>query len=186
MQLSDAEIDQILSSNTGLFHQLAKNHPELPEEDLVQEAMIAVWKELKKYDSSKNCAVSTIVHRRAAWKMLDIAVRKYPWTSAHKKTSRYTKTYYVNSMSNEDLPETEYSESIFKDVEFSTCAKDIKLAISDSLTPKQQRYIAMRFYEGRSNSEIKEEFGYVPWNMLGADIKGKLRCRLGHLESMVS
>jgi DNA-directed RNA polymerase specialized sigma24 family protein len=59
---------------------------------------------------------------------------------------------------------------------------EIAEAIGD-LTPRQQEFVRLRFWEGLSFPELTEYFGYEP-NGLLASARKKLRERLRHLKDV--
>jgi RNA polymerase sigma factor (sigma-70 family) len=186
VQLSDFDINQILSRSTGLLQSLARRYPGYPEDDLVQEALIAVWKELKKFNTDNEISVDTIVRNRAAWKMADIVTKDSPWTTGSKKMSRYNKKYSVVSVSPENMEHVSIPGSIaLSDIEYSIYRKDIERAIS-TLTDRQREYLSMKYLQGCSISDLKTAFGYDPHNLMSNKVRVKLRENLRHLESMVS
>lgn len=183
--LSDSEIEELISSYRGVMYSIAKKYHGFPADDLVQEAMISVWKELKKYDGV--LPVDLIIKKRASWRMAAITCGQANWTSEFRSSSNYRKVYHVYPNSEEVLPVTdEYASRRMEDVEFTAHRDDIVKAVNKSLTPKQQKYLTMKKMYQYSGKDLKEEFGYVPDNLLSESCKEKLRTELAHLESMVT
>ena len=182
--LSDSEIESLLASYRGMFYHIAKKYGNFPADDLVQEAMVAVWKELKRYDGEY--PLDLIIKKRAAWRMAAIVCGQSNWTSEFRRSSNYSQSYTVTPVD----PSTLVVEDVtalqrMEDVEYSAHRDDIVRAIRKSLTPKQQKYLVMKKMVQNSVKDLKKEFGYVPDNILSEVRRDRLRSELAHLESMV-
>ena len=185
MSFTDAEIDAILAQYEPWVRWKAKQFPKFPAEDLVQEALIAMWKELKKYDPEKGIPVDYIMKRRCSWRMMDIVSGK-PWTS-DQPYYRHTGLKF-DASSLEDVfngVEDNSSEEAFRSVEFSAHAKDIAAALN-KLTERQREYAVVRLMYGFKQSEIIDYFGYEAHGLLTKKHKAELRKSLSHLESLVN
>jgi RNA polymerase sigma factor (sigma-70 family) len=182
--LSETEIDSLLVSYRGLFYSFAKKYNSFPADDLVQEAMVAVWKELKKYDGV--LPVDMVIKKRAKWRMAAIACGQSNWTSEFRSTSNYRQHYHVFPVDPQDIiEEDQEAAKQLEDVEYTAHRDDIVRAMQVSLTPKQQKYLVMKKMVQHSVKDLKEEFGYVPDNLLSEVSRDRLRSELSHLESMV-
>lgn len=182
--LSDTEIDSLLVSYRGLFYSFAKKYSSFPADDLVQEAMVAVWKELKKYDDA--LPLDMVIKKRAKWRMAAIACGQSNWTSEFRRPSNYRQPYQVFPVDPQDITEEDLAAAQkLEDVEYTAHRDDIVKAMQTSLTPKQQKYLVMKKMVQHSVKDLKEEFGYVPDNLMSDVSRDRLRSELAHLESMV-
>lgn len=184
MSFTDSEIDDILAKYEPWVRRKARQFPKFPAEDLVQEALIAMWKELKKYDFEKGIPVDYIMKRRCSWRMMDIVSGK-PWTSSdphYRHAGVRFNPYSVGELPNnsEDLA----AAQAFESVEFSAHAKDIADALR-RLTDRQKEYAVVRLMYGFKQSEIIGRFGYEAHGLLTRRHKDELRKSLSHLESLV-
>ena len=184
MSFTDSEIDAMLAQYEPWARWKAKQFPGFPAEDLVQEALIAMWKELKKYNPDKGIPVDYIMKRRCVWRMMDIVSGK-PWTSAepyYRHSGLKFPTLSLDESFNGvvDVSATGAMES----VEISAHAQDIADALKN-LTPRQQEYAVVRLMYGFKQSEIVERFGYEAHGLLTKEHKDMLRKSLSHLESLV-
>jgi RNA polymerase sigma factor (sigma-70 family) len=185
LNFTDFEIDAILAKYEPWARWKAKQFPKFPAEDLVQEALLAMWKELKKYDPDKGIPLDYIMKRRCSWRMMDIVSGK-PWTS-DQPYYRHTGLKFATSSLDETFNgvEDSYAEDAFISSEFSYHHKDIVDALKN-LTPRQREYAVVRFMYGFKQSEIIDYFGYEAHGLLTKNHKDKLRKSLSHLESLVS
>lgn len=184
MSFTDSEIDAILAQYEPWARWKAKQFPKFPAEDLVQEALIAMWRELKKYDPSKGIPVDYIMKRRCSWRMMDIASGK-PWTSSdpyYRHTGLKFSALPMEEMSSQVRDDS--AERAYDEVEFHAHAKDISNALKE-LTPRQQEYAVVRLMYGFKQSEIVDHFGYEAHGLLTKKHKDSLRKSLAHLESLV-
>jgi RNA polymerase sigma factor (sigma-70 family) len=186
--LSDNEIEALLGSYRGLFYSFAKKYSSFPADDLVQEAMVAVWKELQRYDGA--LPLDMVIKKRAKWRMAAIACGQAGWISEHRRSRQATSDgSYVtleprdpSLLSVEDTTATQRMD----DAEFTAYRHDIVSAMQNSLTPKQRKYLAMKKMADYSVRELAAEFGYAPYNIFSPASQVRLRKELSHLESMVN
>lgn len=185
MSFTDSEIDAILAQYEPWARWKAKQFPKFPAEDLVQEALIAMWKELKKYDPCKGIPIDYIMKRRCSWRMMDIASGK-PWTSSNPYYRHIGLKFDPIPIggTSSDFKDTS-AEQAFDSVEFSAHSKDIARALK-GLTSRQREYAVVRLMYGFKQSEIVEHFGYEAHGLLTKKHKDELRKSLSHLESLVS
>jgi RNA polymerase sigma factor (sigma-70 family) len=191
LSFTDSEIDAILAQYEPWVRRKAKQFPKFPAEDLVQEALIAMWKELKKFDPSKNIPLDYIMKRRCSWRMMDIVSGK-PWTS-NEPYYRHTGLKSNDTVSlDEPYSQGAYdqardfsAERAFEDVDFSYHFKDIKGALN-GLTSRQREYAVVRLMYGFKQSEIIDHFGYEAHGLFTNKHKDQLRNDLSHLESLVN
>jgi RNA polymerase sigma factor (sigma-70 family) len=184
--LSSQEISETLEEYTPWVRRKALqfSSSNFPTDDLVQEALLAMWKELIKYDESKP-PLDYIMKRRATWRMQDM-VGGRPWTTG-ESTYRDKGLIHTPQPAG-DLTEEYYSldnsvES-YTDVDFTIYRDDIVDALN-KLTPKQREYAVVRYMYGYKHSEIIEHFGYEAHALVQEIHKEKLRKSLAHLESLV-
>lgn len=185
MSFTDSEIDAILAQYEPWVRWKAKQFSKFPAEDLVQEALIAMWKELKRYDPAKGIPLDYIMKRRCSWRMMDIASGK-PWTS-DQPYYRHTGLKFTASSLDEVFNgiEDTYAEDSFRAAEFSAHTEDIVKALK-GLTERQREYAVVRLMYGFKQSEIVDYFGYEAHGLLTKKHKDQLRKSLAHLESLVS
>lgn len=169
--LSDIEIEKILVGYEPWLHSTAqKKYPSFPEDDMVQEAMISMWKELQKYDSDSVPVLDVIMRKRALWRMSSIAKAKSPHT--------------VELESASDLED--YSAATFMDnAEFKSHRQEIVDILNEYLTFKQKLFMAAKYVYGCNTPELHELFGYIPHRPIGERTRKKMQKSLEHLESMV-
>ncbi len=183
MALSNQEISDVLEKYTPWVRVKAKSYASsvYPEDDLVQEALLAMWKELIKYDDSKP-PLDFVMKRRAQWRMLDL-VGGRPWTTGE---SLYRDPGLIHTpIPLEEIFET--SHNILEDtssIDFTMYREDILNALKQ-LTPKQREYAVVRYMYGYKESEIVEYFGYEAHALVKERHREQLRASLSHLESMV-
>jgi RNA polymerase sigma factor (sigma-70 family) len=184
LSFTDSEIDAILAQYEPWARWKAKQFPKFPADDLVQEALIAMWKELKKYDPSKGIPVDFIMKRRCSWRMMDIVSGK-PWTSSDPYY-RHTGLKF-DPLLMEEMPvnaKDVAAEQAFNSVEYSAYSEDITSALK-ALRPRQREYAVVRLMYGFKQSEIIDHFGYEAHGLFTKRHKEQLRKSLSHLESMV-
>jgi RNA polymerase sigma factor (sigma-70 family) len=184
LSFTDSEIDAILAQYEPWARWKARQFPKFPAEDLVQEALIAMWKELKKYDPDKGIPVDYIMKRRCSWRMMDIVAGK-PWTSSdpyYRHTGLKFTATPMEEMSSQIRDPS--AEQAFDSAEFSAHAGEIADALN-GLTPRQREYAVVRLMYGFKQSEIIEHFGYEAHGLLTKKHKDQLRESLSHLESLV-
>lgn len=184
LSFTDTEIDAILARYEPWVRWKAKQFPKFPLEDLVQEALIAMWKELKKYDASKGIPLDYIMKRRCSWRMMDIASGK-PWTSDQPYYRHAGLKFNTSSLEDTFNGIEDYAaEAAFNEVDFAVHREDIAKALGD-LTDRQREYAVVRLMYGFKQSEIVDHFGYEAHGLLTKKHKDKLRKSLSHLESLV-
>lgn len=198
----DGNFDEILASYIPWLHWKAKGFPAFPEDDLVQEALVAMWKELVKRPDDCPIPMDYVMKRRATWKMQDIAKGK-PWLQ-EKDYKRHTglrhSPVFMSPLSDPDgmidytspleraavlHGHSQLRDSAYEAAEFSMYRDEIWEAINTEFTPRQAEYMAVRYVSNAKNSEIVEHFGYEAHALVTKKHKEKLQQSLAHLESLV-
>lgn len=168
--LSEIEIEKILAGYEPWLHFTAQQkYPSFPEDDMVQEAMISMWKELQKYDSS-SVPLDAILKKRALWRMSSIAKAKA------------LRTIELESA----LDMEDYSAaSLLENAEFKSHRQEIVDILNEYLTFKQKLFMAAKYVYRCNSLELHELFGYNPHKPIGEKTQQKMQKSLEHLESMV-
>lgn len=179
MSLTEQEIESKLAEFVPWLHRLAKQFPVLNEDDLVQEALLAIWKELTKYKGVHT--LDSVIKNRAKWTMLDLVQGKSTWT-AHKSPSKYQRKYTDTATS--DFFDLAAPDDI-ENAEFRAYRKEITDTMSNFLTDKQKTYMVMEHVHCFRRKDIVGMLGYYPYNIISETTKQKMRDSLNHLESMV-
>lgn len=196
MKYTENEIADTLAEYSPWVRYKAKQFPSFPADDLAQEALLAMWKELIKYEIGSKIPIDYIMKRRATWRMLDI-VSGRPWTS-YKDYKRHTGLIHnpvvmsplrsENASSGENDRDTqleratlESARCVYDEVEYTLYYDDIVDALKEHLTPRQQEYLLVLAYGGST----REHFGYDAHTMITKKHKEKLQRSLAHLEEMV-
>jgi RNA polymerase sigma factor (sigma-70 family) len=174
LKLSDLEIETILAEYEGYVWSIARKYqPGSLRPDLVQEALIAMWKELKKWDSTTSPPVVAVMKRRASWTIS---------TAAAKEAKRKEVSVAYLGEDSEPLHMSGYS---MDSAEFSAHRSDLVNSLK-SLTFKQQKYLTAKYLLDYSKADIISQFGYYPHNLWNQRVKERVRKSLEHLEDLVS
>lgn len=183
MAFTDSEVEEILSRNKPWLYAKARQFPVLPADDLVQEALIAMWKELKSFN--RDVPVDVHLRRRAYWKMLDLAGGR-PWTTCepYNKTRIKEVPCALGEIDKYDIVD-DSTISAMDRVEYSTCRSDIDRVFTEILTPKQAKYLTLKYIDQKNSTELTEAFGYEPHSIIVKSTKTKLKTAMAHLEDMV-
>lgn len=162
-------------------------------DDLVQEALIAIWRATQKADAEQGGANAPFLTNAAKWRLREVAVRQ-TWTG-HSR-SRGTKGKDVLRMSPASLDKVrEEWGDLLEPADFDAVDAldkvvmayhhgEIAQAIA-SLPPAHRAYVMKRFWGGKSDAEIAAE-RRVSSNQPSWEWKNKiapaLRESLGHLD----
>lgn len=146
-------------------------------DDLAQLGMIAMWKALASFDPDKG-ALPAWLTMKANGAMKD-ALRPAP--TKHGLDSSLE--VLLDSVDDFTPDELVANPDLLAGVVNAYHAGEIARAM-DALTPKQQEYVRLRFWEGLSTRELTARFGYDPsglWNSKKNGAKYKLQKVLAHL-----
>lgn len=112
-------------------------------DDIVQEGRVAMWRALETFDASKGALASWLTHA-AEMRMKDVAWGKgQPLGHEPMRGSRPVE----EGPSLDDQPE-EIVQALLGHVEEAYHDGEIMKIIRESLTPKQQEYVFLRFWGG--------------------------------------
>lgn len=135
------------------------------QQDLMQLGRIAIWKAVDTFDESKG-ALPSWVQLKARGAMLD-SFRKQIDLPLESEAEEWDKL------------RTELHAS-----DLAAHQREIRAAI-DTLSPRQQEYVHLRFFEDYREAELREHFGYDPgglWRSPKNGARNKLRDQLSHLQ----
>ena len=133
--------------------------------DLVQVGRVALWHAAETFDPSRGAAPAYLTMRAQG---------------AMRDALRAREKHVVNDLVF-DINTDDQASPVDLDELLLTAyhGGDIADAIS-TLTPRQQEYVRLRFWGGRTSNELTEVFGYDPRGVW-AGAKRKLAARLEHL-----
>ena len=139
-------VEELIPVVTRVAKGLAKKYPYLEEEDVVQEALLALVQSAKRYDRSKGASLCTYAGRRAVGAIIDLV----------RSNIRHSVTvYYLEERPpREGLRERsmESRETILRFRRF--------LATSIGRLPRRQRQVVeLRFFQGLSVRETARRLG---------------------------
>lgn len=160
------------------------------QEELIQEAKIAIWRSLPDFDRSRGTLPSYIT-QVARRRMVDVVTGRKPTLGKPPaKGIKYSRRDYteVSVRDREDgatdvNPLWGVMEEAYDGALMAYHYGEINRAV-DSLSPAQRRYVKMRFYLGMQTKEMKEHFGYDPsglWTSQKNGARMKLASKLSHL-----
>jgi DNA-directed RNA polymerase specialized sigma24 family protein len=199
MRFTDTQIQDMLQAYRPWIVRKSLAFKQSIREDLVQEAMLEVWGLLKSYSFSMGKPpIDYLIKRRAHWRMLDIATDGKPYTgevTTHRSPHTVKDTVPLPLMS-DSLSETSidglmgssgvFYEDDLSSVDFDKARHRIVDILKSALTAKQKKFVALRFYENWSYSEMATEFGYWPSGILTAQSKTRLKSELSEFRELVT
>lgn len=140
-------------------------------DDLVQEGYIAMWNALKSFDPMKG--------QLDYWLKFKARGAMNSYLTKHK-----AERGLVEEATEFDTSESEQAFQIDYDgIELAYHEGEICAAVS-RLSPQQQKYVQLRFWDGLKGQELVKAFGYDPqalWSSSRNGAKKKLRGDLAHL-----
>lgn len=150
-------------------------------QDLAQEGYIAMWRALDTFDPNKGALASWII-RAAELRMTDVVRRGSVFgRPAQRGTVRIEDRASIHGFEDVDPEELERRIAYWLDdgLALAYHRGQIRQAIG-RLTPDEQRYVVLRFWEGKTNPEIDP---HVEGNVihLWRTARGKLRNDLRRL-----
>lgn len=178
MPLSDGFGDQLSPYEAWLHHrahQMVQATTLLPNgedhDDLVQRGLVAMWHALESFDPDKGALPAWLTFKAGG---------------AMKDALRVRDKHRVGlplELLPEDADEILFIPDLLAGVELAYHRGEIAKALAQ-LTPKQQEYVRLRFWEGAGTQELTAHFGYDPsslWNSKKNGAKYKLQAALSHL-----
>lgn len=150
-------------------------------QDLAQEGYIAMWRALDSFDPERGAMASWLV-KAAELRMNDVVRRGSVFGRPEQRgTVRIEDRAEINGLETVDQDELERRIGVWlnEGIALAYHRGQVQRAIG-RLTRDEQRYVVMRFWEGKSNPEIDPHVqGNVSW--LWKTARGKLREELRHL-----
>lgn len=151
-------------------------------EDLAQEGSIALWKAFNKFESGNLIGFARLCARRA---MIDCMQKN----RLYKRTDG--RAIHEDAFALDD-PEMDVWAQLacvddIESIETAYHHGKIHEAIS-KLSPAQQKYVRLRFFEGMEHAEMEREFGYNMgslWSSKKNGAKTKLMTELEELRTLV-
>jgi hypothetical protein len=174
LNYTEDEIAEMLSKYSPWVRNKARQFPSFPEDDLVQEALLAMWKELVKYKMGSKIPIDFIMKRRATWRMLDI-VSGRPWTS-YKNYKRHAGLRLTTVPLDAD-------ECAIGSLEIDDCylyRQEVRDVLASTFSIEQRKYVVLKYMYDFKNPELKELAGSKPHA-----IEKKLRTSMAHLKDLV-
>lgn len=188
------DVRRVLADFDGWCWKLASSFSraktEYSAEDLHQEAQVAIWRALEKYDPTKreNDNIALWVTSAARNRLMAICYGDGRLMSSERTWTHRGKAQEIAvDTQPDDTPGSDRRMALFgtsfipSGADLSAHADEILAAILD--LPEKQRYVIYQtFYHGWNNGDFKREFGYFPGALKTAGLK-KLREKLSHLET---
>lgn len=186
----DASIPEVVSRFRKWSHTIAGDYTApsgMVYDDLVQEALIAIWRSLEKKGGKANVS-ATYLTQVARYRMQKVVTGKQMYGGDPKPGPRSRpQTYGVDWEEAEDAgdPITRLLEAadVLSAVEWAYHHGEIAKALG-ALPAAHQEYVVERFWRGKTDTEIAEERG-VSNKLIGQwwrrSIRPRLRHELAHL-----
>lgn len=184
--------EEIIKKHKGWLWHMARSleHNIERQKDVYQTGAIAMWRASNTFDPEKGGLEGHCRHA-ARLKMREYAFGRAPQTVvapdhplSRTKASPERKEFAADS----DSMVWDYLQTDFPDPSVVYHQAEIMEALK-SLSPGTKRYIYYRFWEGKTNQEIKGILGYDPsglWTAKPYGAKMVLQERLQHLKELVS
>lgn len=180
-RFGDLTLEEVIPHYERWAHKLANdmqgvNSPD--HDDLVQEARIAIWHALKKYDDTQG-ALPTYVTRAARWRMNDAHQRQHwtgqPTKQGSKTSDRFRVDASLDWFMEEGITGLLEAVDLLDGVELAYHHGQIAEAIN-SLPDLQRRYVVLRFWGGLTGAEINARLD--PPASLEAQWRNSMRAKL--------
>lgn len=134
-------------------------------DDLVQEGYVAMWRAAATYDPARGALASWLT-TAARYRMTDVARRGFrTWTGHVDRTGARPSVEHVTQPASLDDADADAFD--VEDVTASNAldaatwayhAGDLRCAL-EQLTPRQRRYVVLKFWHGWSPAELDAELG---------------------------
>lgn len=159
----------------------------LTVEDLTQQGLMGAWDSYGTWPDDDNGKMATWLFKGARWAMMN-SLRHH---SMQKRQAEFSDVS-VHAAEDEGMPIVAIAEELgYSQVDdrmvVDAHRAELILALAEVLTPMQQKWVTMHFWDGKSAAEIKAETGIAQsyWAQKDKGIKAKLAKRLAHLREDV-